>query len=244
MTNFEKVMAFVLTGYEDYKTARFLINNGRVLPGAIFACTSIEKLFKAILLTIKPNDKLPRVHLDRIERLKNEFSGYEQESVFDNLDSTFIEELGVIYKFRYYDNFNEPTSVGFLVNQFLAELDYTVLYMLSLFKAKKPDGSDYKWRLHIDLDTFDEGLLKNNYVLHSIDKKEFMNRETHTFCYYINPKNLQPIYLESKLMVKPGNKVKVSDNVTFDLPLYSGNIFLFRFNEETKIELADSALNR
>lgn len=224
----------MIMAYDDYIAARFLINNNYVLQGAILACTSVEKYFKALLQALFPNQP-PKVHLDRLSELKARLDNTEYREIFNHIDNTFLKELSIIYKFRYYDNFREPTSIGFLVNQFLGELDSVVLNVFTkLIIPKYTNGSTMKISLYRDIESFDKQLYYNNYVLNNINKVEFMNRETHGFGFYINPKKLDPITIISNTKVKPGSKnVNIIDGFKVDLPEYSGNIFIIRMNENT-----------
>lgn len=232
MNNHKKALAFMTMAYDDYITARFLINNNFILQGAVLSSTSFEKYFKALLQALFPSQP-PRVHLDRLSELKAKLINTEFEDIFNLLDKTFVEELSTIYKFRYYDNFNEPTSIGFLVNQFLGELDNSILNVFNqLMKPMNPDGSMMKTRLYREIESFDKNLYYNNYVLHNINKDEYMNRETHSFSFYINPKKLDPIIMSSNIKVKPGtDNINIGDGLKVDLPKYNGNIFIIRMNE-------------
>lgn len=45
-----KIQSFLKVGYDDYLSARILINHKLLLQGTILANTSIEKYLKAILI--------------------------------------------------------------------------------------------------------------------------------------------------------------------------------------------------
>lgn len=225
----KKIEAFYTMAYDDYIASRVLLNSNYFLQGAILASTAIEKYFKGLLLAVRDEkNKVPRVHLDNFEELKNQFVGTEYEELFEKFDDYFIEELCNVYGFRYYDNFSNPTSIGFLVNQFLGELDYMVFLFNLIFKSYNNDGSERVTKYARYKDEYNRDLYKSNFILNRVEKDDFMNRESKGFSFYINPNKLEPIILESRGYIKPGTTTvfKTQEGaVELPVPKYSGKIF-------------------
>ncbi|MBZ4042614.1 hypothetical protein [Flavobacterium hibisci] len=48
--------------------------------------------------------------------------------VSEEFDPLFLEILTKAFKIRYYDNLREPIFIGFYLNQFIGELDWTGLF--------------------------------------------------------------------------------------------------------------------
>lgn len=232
---YKQVSAFYTMAYDDYIASRFLLNNDYILQGAILASTSIEKYFKGLLLACKPEiTKVPKVHLDRIENLKSQFSKTMHEDIFNLFDVKFLEELSIVYKFRYYDNFSKPTSIGFLVNQFLGELDYIVYIFNNAITRYRGDALQ-PTKYWNNVKEFNKDLYQSNMIFNKVDKNDFMNRETKGFSFYINPKTLSPISLATKAFIKPGTEVSFktkSGDTKLMLPKYSGSIFKLILNDK------------
>jgi hypothetical protein len=186
---------YLLQGYDDYITARFLINNGFILQGTILASTAIEKYFKALLVGLKKPFKW--IHLDKLTEIKKAFSDTEYSVLFaEYLDDVFLNMLGEAYRFRYLDGTKDTIQFGFLVNQFLAELDYTVNTIESLLIIEE-NGTRIS-HLRRDIEEKNPTLLKNNWLALGVPKAEFMNMETTAFGMYYDPKTSSPIIIQSK----------------------------------------------
>jgi len=113
--------------------------------------------------------------------------------MFDVLDSVFLEVLAKAYKYRYYDKntVTKPDTVGFLVNQFLGTLDFTIFKLDSLLiinkETKEGVVSIQDSQLKRAAKSGLPDLWLNNYVLNKIDKKEFMDRKSQAFGLHISP---------------------------------------------------------
>ena len=173
---------FVKTGFQDYLSARLLINTGLFMPGITLASSAVEKYLKAILWN---KTEVKKVHLDNISEIQNTFKKLKI-NLMENFDDNFLKILSVAYKIRYYDNVKGELSFGFFINQVLAELDYTIDYLDSSIKIiGKTDGNDispYKEAIR----NKDEILFKNNYLLNKIEKKVFMERPSKVCNLYID----------------------------------------------------------
>jgi hypothetical protein len=192
MTNSEYAKGLLSLGCRDYLASRFLLNNNYILQGTVLASSAVEKYLKAGLAL--NGKRLNKHHLDSLGQFKSLYSQTPYHMMFDVLDPVFLAILGKAYKYRYYDEktVTKPDTIGFLVNQFLGTLDFTILKLDSLFViTSEKDG------VTISQDTQLKRAAKsglpdlwlNNYVLNKIDKVEFMNRKSKAFGLHITPLN-------------------------------------------------------
>jgi HEPN domain. len=168
-------------GYLDYIAARFLLNNDFIIQGATLASSAVEKYLKAVLVLTTGSSK--KIHLDRFAELKDAFKDSSHNDLLNHLDDIFLEILGKIYRFRYYDNIRKPDSTGFFVNQFLGELDYTVCAVELLIK----NGNGYSTEYSRAAKDREPNLMENNYRLNNWVKEEFMVRKSQAYAIYVNP---------------------------------------------------------
>src|SRR5690606_25191579 len=106
--------SLIQLGFNDYIAARHLINNGYILQGVTLASTAVEKYLKVILVSKGKTKKDIGVHLDRIDKLKQQLD--ECYADFTNkIDERFLEILGKAYKARYYDDIKAPITIGFFI---------------------------------------------------------------------------------------------------------------------------------
>ena len=190
MTDSEFAMGLMSLGYRDYIASRFLINNNYISQGTVLASSAVEKYLKAVLAI---NGIKCKYHLDHIGQFKSLFSQTPYHTIFEVLDPVFLEVLSKAYKYRYYDEntVTKPDTVGFLVNQFLGSMDFTIFKLDSLLIITKEthegeastQDSQLKRAAKIGL----SDLWLNNYVLNKIDKKEFMDRKSQAFGLHISP---------------------------------------------------------
>ena len=190
MNNEEYARCLLSLGYRDYIASRFLLNNSYILQGAVLASSAVEKYLKAGLAL--NGKRLNKYHLDNLGQFKSQYSQTPYHEIFDVLDPVFLTILGKVYKYRYYDEktITKPDTIGFLVNQFIGTLDFTILKLDSLFILSYNENG-----ISIPLDTRLKSAAKNslpdlwlnNYVLHGLDKIEFMNRKSKAFGIYITP---------------------------------------------------------
>ena len=179
--------------YIDYIAARYLINNDFVWQGSILASTAIEKYLKVLLVIREVDISKIKYHLDNLAKLKTHFVNTDYIKLFnDYFDDYFLDILSKVYQFRYYD-IKIPTSVGFLTNQFLGELDYTVFIIEQLLEAKDKANSIVHTKYQREVDNKEKNLFHNNYVLNEVAKKEFMEQSSNGFVIYYNPLNMDPI---------------------------------------------------
>ena len=136
MTDSEFTRGLLSLGYRDYIASRFLLNNDYILQGTLLASSAVEKYLKAG--EALNGKRLNKHHLDSLGQFKSLYSQTPYHMMFNVLDPVFLNILGKAYRYRYYDEktITKPDTIGFLVNQFLGTLDFTILnlivYLLSL----------------------------------------------------------------------------------------------------------------
>ena len=183
-TDINDSINFLKTGFKDYLSARVLLNNNLIYTGSILASTSVEKYLKAVM-SISGN--IRPVHLDNLSKIKDIFK-HSKFDILDKLDIHFLELLGKIYKFRYYDNIRKGMDgFGFPILQFIGSLDYTIHQIESSITINGKDGprkSDYE----IEKDRKNQLLIEHNYILNNLDKKEFMEQPSSLYTLIIGNK--------------------------------------------------------
>jgi HEPN domain-containing protein len=226
-------LGFVNAGYDDYIASRFLLNNGFFEQGVTLACYAVERYIKSVLLLLgMPLDKV-RGHLSNFQKFEDLYQNlnHEYKVLLNNIDPNFKKILRIVYSHRYYDDIKNERTFGFLVNQFLGELDYTVCMFETIFATMTVvEGNiDNTTSYAQNVRSNDKQLLENNYILHNIDKNEFMNRETYVYGVFVFKKNEKAILTNARKS-KPGTmiKIKLKDNPNFEieLPKYNGQLFL------------------
>jgi HEPN domain-containing protein len=183
-----KAYSLIQLGFNDYIASRHLINHKYILQGVTLASTAVEKYLKAILVSKGKTKKDIGVHLDKLDKLKKHLS--ECYTDFTNkIDERFLEILGKAYRARYYDDIKEPITIGFFVNQFLCELDYSIAFFENiLYKDILDDkGNQVLTFYKRDVAAKNPDLISNNYLFSEMTKKDFMEQPDNGFCIYINP---------------------------------------------------------
>lgn len=113
-------------------------------------------------------------HFDKFEELKNLLYKVNKD-VTGEFDPVFLEILGNAFKIRYYDNIKQPVFIGFYINQFIGELDYTIDFLENFIAKTENDGvliSAYNQAIKNN----DSHLYENNFVLNKENKKDFMEK--------------------------------------------------------------------
>ena len=192
MTDSEYTIGLLSLGYRDYIASSFLLNNDYILQGTLLASSAVEKYLKAGLAL--NGKRLNKFHLDSLGQFKSLYSQTPYKMMFDVLDAVFLDILGKAYKYRYYDKktITKPDTIGFLVNQFLGTLDFTIFKLDSLFIITKENNgvtSSQDTQLKRAAKSGLPDLWLNNYVLNKIGKNEFMNRKSKAFGLFITPLN-------------------------------------------------------
>ncbi|MBR8538374.1 HEPN domain-containing protein [Carboxylicivirga sediminis] len=162
---------FKTTGFKDYKASRFLLMNDFFIQGITLASSSVEKYLKSILIS---NGVKKPVHLDKLKDLKKEFKKINN-NILNSLDATFLEILGQAYKLRYYDNFKEKISFGFLVHQIITELDFTIKLLDSnVIITNDKTGEIIKSDYQKAISSSDKKICDANYIVLGQSKKAAM----------------------------------------------------------------------
>jgi HEPN domain-containing protein len=210
MTNNDFALSLQSSAFDEYIAGRFLFLNGYYNQALILASTAVEKYLKTVLAVLNIKK---RVHLDKYTELCGLFSSTPYHMLPGMLDEYFLDMLGKIYKYRYLDVLEGRITIGFLTNQFLGELDYTIEKIDRLIQITRDDGiridSAYRHALKQKLPI----LFQNNFLLDRVEKNEFMNRISEGYALHLDPavagcmvvingNNLQPVYEGNMNLIK------------------------------------------
>ncbi|WP_373548401.1 hypothetical protein [Haliscomenobacter sp.] len=206
-------------GYRDYIAARLLLNNHLIIQGLTLASTSVEKYLKALIVFNLNNRERYNYHFDRFEKLKNLLDKVNKD-VTGELDPVFLEILENAFKIRYYDKIEQPIFMGFYINQFIGELDFTIDF-LENFIAKPENGGASLSEYNRAIKNIDSILYENNFVLNKENKKDFMEKPDVGFSIHIQ---IGSVVQEEKIV--KGGSIK---------NIYEGRIS--KFTEFSEFEL-------
>lgn len=187
------------SAYEDYISGRFLLINSYPINGVILGSMAIEKYLKAILVIIlqRPLGKKEKIHFDKFVEIVGLFNQTDYKDIFNIIDKRFIELMTDTYKLRYFDNVKQPATIGFVVNQVIAELDLFVGHLdrlITIDTQYKRAVNDKNGRV------FDF-----NWGLNGWDKKEFCERECLFYGISVDPEEFGPIIIENYKLSTPYN---------------------------------------
>lgn len=159
---------FLHDAYTDYLAARVLLLRGLLKQASALSNTAIEKCAKAVLAL--------RGHAVRREHLKvSHWNALEKEENFGKkLSRDFVELNESSYNLRYSDNLPIGFNMVIASREFLAELDHTLLTVLSCYKfdvsgSWRPSGYESGIRNQ------DENLLTENHILSREPLVTFIN---------------------------------------------------------------------
>jgi hypothetical protein len=170
-------------GFRDYIAARFLLNNHLIIQGLTLASTSVEKYLKALIVfNFKDREKY-HYHFDRFELLKNVLAKVNND-VTEEFDPVFLEILENAFKIRYYDKIEKPIFMGFYINQFIGELDYTIDFMERFIANSQNEGESMS-AYNRAIKNNDSHLYENNFILSKENKKDFMEKPDVGFSIHI-----------------------------------------------------------
>jgi HEPN domain-containing protein len=168
-----KILSFLKVGYDDYLSARILINHKLLLQGTILANTSIEKYLKAILIFkgVKLTGKENHMTTILLEKL----IGFDNK-LYSQIDKSFIELLEKSYKLRYID---DKVPKGYKISigrrDLLTNLDYTVSLLANkLYIGSNNQDGKNETQYQLDLREKNQDLYYNNYLLNDIPKEKFL----------------------------------------------------------------------
>ena len=184
----------IASSYDDYLAARLLINSGLIFQGITMANYAIERYLKAYLKLLNASYKHFHLETKFLDKIKGYFYNTQYRDILSMMDQGFLRILYRTFDWRYHDNIKQPENIGFLINQFLGELDCWYGRMDKMFSV---EGWTTKYQR--DVAEKSEGLFQNNFVLNGIDKAEFMSRPTRAFIMYYNP--AQKLMLDLKISI-------------------------------------------
>lgn len=176
--------SFTELGYRDYIAARFLLNNHYILQGLTLASIAVEKYLKAIIVFNLQEREWYNYHFDRFEKLKNLLAKVNSD-VTKEFDPVFVAILEKAFKIRYYDKIEKPIFMGFYINQFIGELDYTIDYLENFIFNTQSCGQPITAYNKAVINK-DSGLYYNNFILNKENKKYFMEKPDIGFSIYIS----------------------------------------------------------
>ncbi|WP_291143665.1 hypothetical protein [Flavobacterium sp. UBA7680] len=176
--------SFTDLGYRDYIAARFLLNNHYIVQGLTLASIAVEKYLKAIIVFNLQEREWYNYHFDRFEQLKNLVAKVNSD-VTQEFDPVFVAILEKAFKIRYYDKIEKPIFMGFYINQFIGELDYTINYLENFIFNTQSCGQSITVYNKAVINK-DSGLYYNNFILNKENKKDFMEKPDIGFSIYIS----------------------------------------------------------
>lgn len=165
----QRLLGFLRNAYDDYLSARTLLNHKLIVQGTILANTSIEKYFKAIL-TFKGDDVK---HTHSIKSMLPSIKNFDPK-LYNRLDIEFIEVLDGSYALRYIDSVPENYKIALQKKKILAELDYTISIIHDLIRIKNRNGEEAQSPYELDKALNRNELLENNYLFGTSTKEEFL----------------------------------------------------------------------
>ena len=168
-------------GYRDYIAARFLLNNRFIIQGLTLASTAVEKYLKALIVLTSEEKEKYYYHFDNLEKLKA-ILAKSNSDVTEKFDPVFLNILENAFKIRYYDRIEKPIFIGFFINQFIGELDYTIDSLETFVLKTQKNETPYRRAI----ESKDPHLLENNFVLKKQNKKDFMEKPDDGFSIYIS----------------------------------------------------------
>ncbi|MEA4975292.1 MAG: hypothetical protein VB046_06105 [Paludibacter sp.] len=196
-------------GYRDYIAARLLLNNHLIIQGLTLASTSVEKYLKALIVfNLKEREKY-HYHFDRFEKLKNLLNKVNK-NVTGKFDPFFLEILQNAFRIRYYDKIEQPVFMGFYINQFIGELDYTIDFIEN-FITETENGGECFSAYYKAIQNNDSHLYENNFVLSKENKKDFMEKPDVGFSIYIR---IESVVQEEKIVKGGSTKNKYEGRIS------------------------------
>lgn len=158
-----KLVSFLTTGYDDYLSARILINNGLLLQGAILANTAIEKCLKAIVTFMEGKLKYSHKTTLLLEAIKD-----FDTKLYNQINQPFVALIEKAYQMRYIDSLSNGFRICLVRRNVLAELDSIISLLANKIKLKN------ETKYEVDKKANKPSLYENNFVLNNIDKNEFL----------------------------------------------------------------------
>jgi hypothetical protein len=95
-------------------------------------------------------------------------------TIFDGVDSRFLEALSKAFRLRYYDSIQGQEPLAFLSKQLLAELDSIVARLEEGLTTVTTAGAEWKTPYRAAVEARDAKVWNDNYLLQGLNKKAFM----------------------------------------------------------------------
>jgi HEPN domain-containing protein len=192
---------FLHDAYTDYIAARVLLLRGLLKQAAVLSSSSIEKCAKALLVWRGKPTHRHHLRASHWEALANE------ENFGDKLNRDFVALNESVYRVRYSDSLPVGFNMVIASREFLAELDQTLLTVLSCFKFDQ-GGS---WRAsgyEAGIKNQDENLLTENHLISRDQLQSFIHSKPQ-FVYEVRryPVHLaEAMYMTDRPAKTPGFK--------------------------------------
>lgn len=212
--------SFTDLGYRDYIAARFLLNNHYIVQGLTLASTAVEKYLKAIIVFNLQEREWYNYHFDRFEQLKNLLAKVNSD-VTQEFDPVFVAILENAFKIRYYDKIEKPIFMGFYINQFIGELDYTIDYLENFIFNTQSCGQPITVYNKAVINK-DSGLYYNNFILNKENKKYFMEKPDIGFSIYISVGSV----VHQEKIVKGGSTRNIYEGQIVEFTEFGPNFIL------------------
>ncbi|MCE0488452.1 hypothetical protein LU196_00020 [Pantoea sp. Mb-10] len=165
----KKLQGFIGDSTLDYLASRMLFLNYMPVQASILASTAIEKALKAYL-SFNGNESHGHLKKAHWTALKN-----FDRNLYSSLSEDFLLLNQKVYKMRYTDDLTAGYNVVIATNEYLAELDYTIMTLLRQFEAHTQNPQDYRPdRLQTMINQRDARLWQRNHVLLNQDKNNFI----------------------------------------------------------------------
>jgi hypothetical protein len=202
----------IISAFDDYIAARFLLLNKHSLNGVILASTCVEKYLKAMLVSL--NIEFRNLHLDRISDIQQLFANTQYNVIFHYVDPRFLDLLSLGYRLRYYDNIKQKTTIGFATHQVLGELD-NFICVLEQLTTMKLNGKSSPTPYQRAINNGDLAVLDQNYVIKKIDRQTYYEQETYMFGLHIDPDRSGPLSIKGERIKPPYNGQLTLINLEF-----------------------------
>jgi len=170
--------------YKEYLAARHLFNGNFLHQGAILMNTCLEKALKVYLLVNDVNiDSATHDNIKLFRILEN-----TNAKIAAGLNSDFLKVLSKIYLSRYYEKLPIGYNFVILKNQFLAELDYSFIYLNDLTKFRLGRDEVFpKSNFVRDKEKQLKVLVENNHVIDNISKEQYLTQAEYVYEFRIAP---------------------------------------------------------
>ena len=192
----KEATAFLNDAFHDYLSSRVLMNQGLIVPSAIFASTCLEKYLKALMTF---NGDYAHGHLKKAHW--NSLKNYDKE-ISKAVNVGFLKLCQKCFLLRYTESLKTNFNIVLASREFLAELDYTVHLFKNSFSLIVGDRKQ-EMRYDHSLRVKDHRLFLNNHILQNITKNDFIYKEPQRVYELRNDQHRGIIEIEYSSTAKP-----------------------------------------